>query len=180
MPRAKRPSFPTIPLTAVRRMCPMIVPELNPQHADVIEYQRGRLGTKVGFVTVKPNCSIQSYVPALTALYDLKPSRVVVSTIRRFPAPERPSSAGPEMVDNVIPYIGGEEEKSEQEPLKIWGHLENGVIVPAKAPIISAHCVRGRGWRTAIWRPAGATLKSPQQRKKSSSAGAPSKACRRK
>ncbi len=101
---------------------PMIVPELNPQHADVIEYQRRRLGTKVGFVTVKPNCSIQSYVPALTALYDLKPSRVVVSTYQAI--------------------SGAEEEKSEQEPLKIWGHLENGVIVPAKAPIISAHCVR--------------------------------------
>ena len=121
---------------------PMIVPELNPQHADVIEYQRRRLGTKVGFVTVKPNCSIQSYVPALTALYDLKPSRVVVSTYQAISGAGKTFKRWPEMVDNVIPYIGGEEEKSEQEPLKIWGHLENGVIVPAKAPIISAHCVR--------------------------------------
>ena len=120
---------------------PMIVPELNPQHADVIEYQRRRLGTKVGFVTVKPNCSIQSYVPALTALYDLKPSRVVVSTYQAISGAGKTFKRWPEMVDNVIPYIGGEEE-SEQEPLKIWGHLENGVIVPAKAPIISAHCVR--------------------------------------
>ena len=119
---------------------PMIVPELNPQHADVIEYQRRRLGTKVGFV--KPNCSIQSYVPALTALYDLKPSRVVVSTYQAISGAGKTFKRWPEMVDNVIPYIGGEEEKSEQEPLKIWGHLENGVIVPAKAPIISAHCVR--------------------------------------
>ena len=121
---------------------PMIVPELNPQHADVIEYQRKRLGTKVGFVTVKPNCSIQSYVPALTALYDLKPTRVVVSTYQAISGAGKTFKRWPEMVDNVIPYIGGEEEKSEQEPLKIWGHLENGVIVPAKAPIISAHCVR--------------------------------------
>ena len=121
---------------------PMIVPELNPQHADVIEYQRRRLGTKVGFVTVKPNCSIQSYVPALTALYDLKPTRVVVSTYQAISGAGKTFKRWPEMVDNVIPYIGGEEEKSEQEPLKIWGHLENGVIVPAKAPIISAHCVR--------------------------------------
>ena len=118
---------------------PMIVPELNPQHADVIEYQRRRLGTKVGFVTVKPNCSIQSYVPALTALYDLKPTRVVVSTYQAISGAGKTFKRWPEMVDNVI---GGEEEKSEQEPLKIWGHLENGVIVPAKAPIISAHCVR--------------------------------------
>ena len=108
---------------------PMIVPELNPQHADVIEYQRRRLGTKVGFVTVKPNCSIQSYVPALTALYDLKPSRVVVSTYQAISGAGKTFKRWPEMVDNVIPYIGGEEEKSEQEPLKIWGHLENGVIV---------------------------------------------------
>ena len=121
---------------------PMIVPELNPQHADVIEYQRRRLGTKVGFVTVKPNCSIQSYVPALTALYDLKPTRVVVSTYQAISGAGKTFKRWPEMIDNVIPYIGGEEEKSEQEPLKIWGHIENGVIVPAKSPIISAHCVR--------------------------------------
>ena len=121
---------------------PMIVPELNPQHADIIEYQRKRLGTKVGFVTVKPNCSIQSYVPALTALYDLKPTRVVVSTYQAISGAGKTFKRWPEMIDNVIPYIGGEEEKSEQEPLKIWGHIENGVIVPAKSPIISAHCVR--------------------------------------
>ena len=121
---------------------PMIVPELNPQHADVIEYQRKRLGTKTGFVTVKPNCSIQSYVPALTALLDLVPTRVVVSTYQAISGAGKTFERWPEMIDNVIPYIGGEEEKSEQEPLKIWGHVEGGVIVPAKAPIISAHCVR--------------------------------------
>ena len=121
---------------------PMIVPELNPEHAAVIEYQRKRLGTKTGFVTVKPNCSIQSYVPALTALYDFKPTRVVVSTYQAISGAGKTFKRWPEMIDNVIPYIGGEEEKSEQEPLKIWGHVENGVIVPAKEPVISAHCVR--------------------------------------
>ena len=121
---------------------PMLIPEINGSHAAVIEAQRKRLGTQNGFIAVKPNCSIQSYVPALTALYDLKPSRVVVSTYQAISGAGKTFKRWPEMVDNVIPYIGGEEEKSEQEPLKIWGHLENGVIVPAKAPIISAHCVR--------------------------------------
>ena len=121
---------------------PMIVPELNPQHADVIEYQRRRLGTKVGFVTVKPNCSIQSYVPALTALYDLKPTRVVVSTYQAISGAGKTFKRWPEMVDNVIPYIGGEEEKSEQEPMKMWGHIENGVIVNADSPKITAQCLR--------------------------------------
>jgi len=121
---------------------PMIVPELNPEHAEVIEYQKKRLGTKRGFVTVKPNCSIQSYVPALTALRDLGPTRVVVSTYQAISGAGKTFARWPEMVDNVIPYIGGEEEKSEKEPLKIWGHVEGGVIVPAKAPIISAHCIR--------------------------------------
>ena len=93
---------------------PMIVPELNPEHAAVIEYQRKRLGTKTGFVTVKPNCSIQSYVPALTALYDLKPTRVVVSTYQAISGAGKTFKRWPEMIDNVIPYIGGEEEKSEQ------------------------------------------------------------------
>lgn len=121
---------------------PMIVPEINPHHAGVIEYQRKRLGTKTGFITVKPNCSIQSYVPALSALMDLGPSRVVVSTYQAISGAGKTFSTWPEMIDNVIPYIGGEEEKSEQEPLKLWGHIVNGEIVPAKAPIISAHCVR--------------------------------------
>ncbi len=133
---------------------PMIIPELNPEHADVIEYQRRRLGTKTGFVTVKPNCSIQSYVPALTALRDLKPTRVVVSTYQAISGAGKTFARWPEMIDNVIPYIGGEEEKSEQEPLKIWGKVEGGVIVPAKAPIISAHCIRvavADGHMAACW-----------------------------
>lgn len=121
---------------------PMIIPELNPEHAGVIEYQKKRLGTKNGFVTVKPNCSIQSYVPALTALRDLNPNRIIVSTYQAISGAGKTFDRWPEMIDNVIPYIGGEEEKSEQEPLKIWGTIENGVIVPAKAPIISAHCIR--------------------------------------
>ena len=133
---------------------PMIVPELNPEHADVIEYQKKRLGTKNGFVTVKPNCSIQSYVPALTALKDLSPSRIVVSTYQAISGAGKTFDRWPEMVDNVIPYIGGEEEKSEKEPLKIWGKIENGIIVPAKAPIISAHCIRvavADGHMAACW-----------------------------
>ena len=121
---------------------PMIVPELNPQHADIIEYQRKRLGTKVGFVTVKPNCSIQSYVPALTALYDLKPTRVVVSTYQAISGAGRTFETWPEMIDNVIPYIGGEEEKSEQEPMKLWGHIEGDKIVNAAEPNITAQCLR--------------------------------------
>ena len=121
---------------------PMIIPELNPEHADVIEYQKKRLGTKTGFVTVKPNCSIQSYVPALTALKDLGPNRIVVSTYQAISGAGKTFDRWPEMRDNVIPYIGGEEEKSELEPLKIWGKVEGGIIVPAKAPIISAHCIR--------------------------------------
>lgn len=121
---------------------PMIVPELNPEHAAVIEYQRKRLGTKTGFVTVKPNCSIQSYVPALTALYDLKPTRVVVSTYQAISGAGKTFKTWPEMVDNVIPYIGGEDEKSENEPLKLWGHVEDGKIVNAALPVISAQCLR--------------------------------------
>lgn len=133
---------------------PMIIPELNPEHAAVIEYQRKRLGTKRGFITVKPNCSIQSYVPALHALKDFNPTRVVVSTYQAISGAGKTFKTWPEMVDNVIPYIGGEEEKSEQEPLKIWGKIEGGVIVPAKAPIISAHCVRAAvadGHLATVW-----------------------------
>lgn len=121
---------------------PMIIPELNPQHAEIIPFQRRRLGTRTGFITVKPNCSIQSYVPALTALRHLGPNRVVVSTYQAISGAGKTFERWPEMVDNVILYIGGEEEKSEQEPLKIWGRIENGAIVPASAPVISAHCVR--------------------------------------
>ena len=139
---------------------PMIIPELNPEHAGVIEYQRKRLGTKVGFVTVKPNCSIQSYVPALHALRAFEPERVVVSTYQAISGAGKTFERWPEILDNVIPYIGGEEEKSEQEPLKIWGHIENGVIVPATAPVISAHCIRvpvADGHLATVW----ASFKKP-------------------
>ena len=133
---------------------PMMIPVLNPEHAAVIEHQRKRLGTRVGFVTVKPNCSIQSYVPALHALLPLRPVRAVVSTYQAISGAGKTFERWPEMVDNVIPYIGGEEEKSEQEPLKIWGKVEGGVIVPAKAPVISAHCIRvaaSDGHLATVW-----------------------------
>ncbi|MBE6935528.1 MAG: aspartate-semialdehyde dehydrogenase [Ruminococcaceae bacterium] len=121
---------------------PMIIPEVNAAHAEIIPYQRKRLGTTRGFVAVKPNCSIQGYVPALNALRDLGLERAVVCTYQAISGAGKTFREWPEMIDNVIPYIGGEEEKSEQEPLKIWGQIENGVIVPAKAPLITAQCIR--------------------------------------
>lgn len=121
---------------------PMIIPEINPQHAEIIPIQRRRLGTRSGFIAVKPNCSIQSYVPALSALLDLQPTRVIVSTYQAISGAGKNFDRWPEMIDNVIPYIGGEEEKSELEPLKIWGKIEGNEIVPAKSPVISAHCIR--------------------------------------
>ena len=121
---------------------PMIIPEINPEHTAVIEYQKKRLGTQRGFIAVKPNCSIQSYVPALSALLDYKPTEVVVTTYQAISGAGKTFREWPEMQDNVIPYIGGEEEKSEQEPLKIWGHIENGSIVCAKAPLITSQCIR--------------------------------------
>ncbi|MBO7663372.1 MAG: aspartate-semialdehyde dehydrogenase [Clostridia bacterium] len=125
---------------------PMVVPEINAEHLAVIETQRKRLGSRYGFIAVKPNCSIQSYVPALTPLLDFEPELVSVCTYQAISGAGKTFKTWPEMVDNVIPYIGGEDEKSEQEPLKLWGHLEdrgNGpVIVSAQAPVISAQCLR--------------------------------------
>ena len=121
---------------------PMLIPEINPEHAHAIERQRERLGTKVGFIAVKPNCSIQSYVPALTPLYSCGIESVMVSTYQAISGAGKTFETMPEIVDNVIPFISGEEEKSEQEPLKIWGKLEDGYIVNATSPKISAHCVR--------------------------------------
>ena len=121
---------------------PMVVPEINPEHFEVIEAQRKRLGTKRGFVAVKPNCSIQSYAPVLTAWKEFEPTEVVATTYQAISGAGKTFKDWPEMEGNIIPYIGGEEEKSEKEPLKIWGKVEGGVIVPAKAPIISAHCSR--------------------------------------
>ena len=121
---------------------PMIVPEINASHIDVIEYQKKRLGTTRGFIAVKPNCSIQSYAPVLTAWKEFEPTQVVVSTYQAISGAGKTFKDWPEMIENVIPYIGGEEEKSEKEPLRLWGNIENGVIVPAKAPLITSQCIR--------------------------------------
>ena len=121
---------------------PMIIPEINADHAAIIPFQRKRLGTKRGFVAVKPNCSIQGYVPALNALRDLGLEKAVVCTYQAISGAGKTFREWPEMIDNVIPYIGGEEEKSEREPLKIWGKIENGIIVPSAAPAITAQCIR--------------------------------------
>lgn len=121
---------------------PMIVPELNPEHTDVIPFQKKRLGTTRGFIAVKPNCSIQSYTPALHALKEFEPTVVVATTYQAISGAGKTFKDWPEMIDNVIPFIGGEEEKSEQEPLKIWGKVEDGVIKKASAPIITTQCIR--------------------------------------
>ncbi|MBR1814756.1 MAG: aspartate-semialdehyde dehydrogenase [Lachnospiraceae bacterium] len=121
---------------------PMVVPEINPEHLEVIAAQKKRLGTTRGFVAVKPNCSIQGYAPALFALREFGPKEVVVTTYQAISGAGKTFKDWPEMIDNVIPYIGGEEEKSEQEPLRIFGHVENGVIVKAEKPLITAQCIR--------------------------------------
>ena len=122
---------------------PMVVPELNPQHIDIIPAQRKRLGTKRGFIAVKSNCSLQSYVPAIFPLhqkYGIK--RVLVCTYQAISGAGKTFERWPEMIDNVIPYIGGEEEKSEKEPLKLMGHIEGDQIVSADAPAFTAQCIR--------------------------------------
>ena len=123
---------------------PMVVPEINPEHMKVIECQKKRLGTKRGFVAVKPNCSIQSYAPVLTAWKEFEPYEVVATTYQAISGAGKTFKDWPEMVGNVIPFIGGEEEKSEKEPLRIWGHVdfEKGEIVPATTPVITCQCVR--------------------------------------
>ena len=121
---------------------PMIIPEINSDHYAVIETQRKRLGTKRGFITVKPNCSIQSYVPQLTPLRKFGIKQVVVSTYQAISGAGKNFDSWPEMIDNVIPYIGGEEEKSEQEPLHIWGEVKNGVVVPCTDTLITSQCIR--------------------------------------
>ncbi|MBR4168461.1 MAG: aspartate-semialdehyde dehydrogenase [Lachnospiraceae bacterium] len=121
---------------------PMIVPELNPEHAKIIEAQKKRLGTKRGFVAVKPNCSIQSYAPLLFAWKEFEPEELIVSTYQAISGAGKTFKDWPEMEGNVIPYIGGEEEKSELEPLKILGHIEGNKIVKAELPRISAQCIR--------------------------------------
>ncbi|MBM6926301.1 aspartate-semialdehyde dehydrogenase [Pseudoflavonifractor phocaeensis] len=121
---------------------PMVVPEINPEHIKVIEAQRKRLGVERGFIAVKSNCSLQSYVPALHPLRGFGLDQVLVCTYQAISGAGKTFDTWPEMVDNVIPYIGGEEEKSEQEPLKLWGKVENGVIVNAQSPALTAQCLR--------------------------------------
>ena len=121
---------------------PMIIPEINADHAKIIPAQRKRLGTKRGFISVKSNCSLQSYVPAVNAMMDLGVTKVLACTYQAISGAGKTFQTWPEMVDNVIPYIGGEEEKSEQEPLKIWGHIEDDKIVNAVSPSITSQCIR--------------------------------------
>jgi aspartate-semialdehyde dehydrogenase len=121
---------------------PMLIPEVNPEHVEAIAAQRQRLGTKRGFIAVKSNCSIQSYVPALHPLKKFGLKHVAVCTYQAISGAGKTFDTWPEMIDNVIPYIGGEEEKSEKEPLKVWGELVDGKIVDAAAPAITAQCIR--------------------------------------
>jgi aspartate-semialdehyde dehydrogenase len=122
---------------------PMIIPEINPEHAEVIASQRKRLGTKRGFIAVKSNCSIQSYVPAFHPLMDkFEVTKASVCTYQAISGAGKTFETMPEIVDNVIPFIGGEDEKSEQEPLKIWGKMVDGKIIPSTSPVISAQCYR--------------------------------------
>lgn len=121
---------------------PMVIPEVNPEHIEIIESQRKRLGTKRGFIAVKSNCSIQSYVPALSPLRKFGITKVLACTYQAISGAGKTFETWPEMVDNVIPFIGGEEGKSENEPLKVWGKIEDGKIVSAKTPDITTQCLR--------------------------------------
>ena len=121
---------------------PMVVPEINPEHLALIETQKKRLGTTRGFICVKPNCSIQSYTPALTALKEFGPKLVVATTYQAISGAGKTFKEWPEMVENIIPYIGGEEEKSEKEPLRLWGKVVDGKIEKASLPVITTQCIR--------------------------------------
>lgn len=121
---------------------PMVIPEINGSHIEIIESQKKRLGTKRGFIAVKPNCSIQSYVPAISALMAYEPEIILACTYQAISGSGKTFNEFPEIIDNVIPFIGGEEEKSENEPLKIWGHIQDGAIVNAQEPIITTQCLR--------------------------------------
>src|SRR5208283_4554449 len=136
---------PVVSTNSAHRMTPdvpMMLPEVNPHHLDVIAAQRRRLGVKRGFITVKPNCSIQSYVPALHPLLEFGVEKVFVCTYQAISGAGKTFKDWPEMVDNVIPFIGGEEEKSEVEPMKVWGSVKDGSIVNTGSPIISSQCIR--------------------------------------
>ena len=121
---------------------PMVIPEINADHFAVIESQKKRLGTTRGFIAVKPNCSIQSYTPVLTAWKEFEPYEVVATTYQAISGAGKTFKDWPEMEGNIIPYIGGEEEKSEKEPLRVWGEVKDGEIVPATTPVITCQCVR--------------------------------------
>ena len=121
---------------------PMVIPEINADHFAVIESQKKRLGTTRGFIAVKPNCSIQSYTPALTAWKEFEPYEVVATTYQAISGAGKTFKDWPEMEGNIIPYIGGEEEKSEKEPLRVWGEVKDGEIVPATTPVITCQCIR--------------------------------------
>lgn len=121
---------------------PMVIPEVNPEHFEVIEFQKKRLGTKKGFVAVKPNCSIQSYAPVLNAWKEFEPYEVIATTYQAISGAGKNFQDWPEMVENIVPYIGGEEEKSEMEPLRLWGTIEDGEIKPAESPVITCQCIR--------------------------------------
>ena len=121
---------------------PMVVPEINADHFEVIKDQKKRLGTTRGFIAVKPNCSIQSYAPCLAAWKEFGPKEVVATTYQAISGAGKTFKDWPEMVENIIPFIGGEEEKSEKEPLRLWGKVEDGVIVPAQSPVITCQCIR--------------------------------------
>ena len=121
---------------------PMVIPEINSDHYKIIDEQKKRLGTKNGFIAVKPNCSIQSYVPALEAWMPWEPYEAVITTYQAISGAGKDFKSWPEMVENLIPYIGGEEAKSEDEPLKIWGHIENGEIVKSDQININCQCLR--------------------------------------
>ena len=119
-----------------------MIPEINPEHFEIIEAQKARLGTERGFVAVKPNCSIQSYAPVLTAWKEFEPTEVVATTYQAISGAGKTFAEWLEMVENIIPFIGGEEEKSEQEPLRIWGQIKDGEIVKASSPVITTQCIR--------------------------------------
>ena len=143
--RYAKAECPVISNNSVHRLTPdvpMIIPEINPEHSQVIEAQRKRLGAKRGFIAVKSNCSIQSYVPALHPLLHFGLSRVLACTYQAISGAGKTFETWPDMIDNVIPYIGGEEEKSEREPMKIWGKVQDGVIVDALHPSITTQCLR--------------------------------------
>ena len=149
---------PVISNNSAHRMTadvPMIIPEINVQHLDVIPFQKKRLGTQKGFIAVKSNCSLQSYVPALHPLHQIfNMTHCLVCTYQAISGAGKTFSSWPEMQDNCIPFIEGEEEKSEQEPLKIWGSIQNGIITPANNPKITAQCVRvpcSDGHMTAVF-----------------------------